>query len=246
MRWLRSGVSYHSGVMRCSMAILVVSLIVGCRNHSAVNATESKPPVEQKPMELSGGVLVAVDLQEVRIPGFIAIDEGWLEVVACTKGTREHEAIVVTDVRPSVVHAALLLIGAKPGAPARYDQETGRSIQPHGEHVEMELEWKDSQKGPQRIALAEALQSDRDLVNPEFVFSGSLFRPNTKSMGPGEHYVADFTGNVVGLATFGDEVVAVREIHSPELAVEAESWRVKSGTLPVSGTPVELVIRIVN
>ena len=63
-------------------------------------------------------------------------------------------------------------------------------------------------------------------------------------MGPGEHYVADYAGNIVGLATFGDEVVAMAEVHSPETAKEPEAWRIKSGSLPRVGTPVRLILRL--
>ena len=41
-----------------------------------------------------------------------------LELVACTKGAKEHESIVTIEARPMHVHAALLMLGARNGHPA--------------------------------------------------------------------------------------------------------------------------------
>jgi len=188
--------------------------------------------------------VVDLDARTLSVPGVIALEEGWLEVVACMAGTREHEAIFVTPVKPSVVHAALLLMGAVPGSPAQYDRTTGRTIPAKGEFLEVALEWDQQDGSTHHVQVAELLDADRELDAPLFVFSGSMIVPNSASMGPGEHYVADYAGNIVGLATFGDEVVAMAEVHSPETATEPEAWRIKSGSLPRAGTHVRLILRL--
>jgi len=45
-----------------------------------------------------------------------------LGLVACTKGTKEHESIVAIKAKPVHIHAALLLLGAEPGSPATRQQ----------------------------------------------------------------------------------------------------------------------------
>ena len=62
-------------------------------------------------------------------------------------------------------------------------------------------------------------------------------------MGPGEYYAADFAGTVVGLSTFGDEVVAVEEVRSPEAGIDPPVWRIRTGVLPEIDTPVTVVLK---
>ena len=75
------------------------------------------------------------------------------------------------------------------------------------------------------------------------MFAGSRIRANTPSMGPGEHYVADFTGSVVGLVTFGDEVIAYDEVIADKVDIDAAVWVAWPERMPPEGTRVELLIR---
>ena len=177
------------------------------------------------------------------MPGLVALDEGWLEVIACIEGSREHESIVVTSAVPSMVHAGLLLIGLEPGRPASWDRQTNSSMPPEGSEIEVRISWIDSSSGePIERSVRELLFTERSVAAPNFVFAGSMIAPNPPSLGPGEHYVADYAGTIVGLATFGDELVAAREVLSPEEAIEPRAWRVRSGILPPPGSSVTLIL----
>ena len=196
------------------------------------------------PIKLQGGIEVAGARDEVRVPAVITLDEGWLEVIACIEGTREHESIVVSSVVPSVVHAALLLIGVEPGRPAGWDSGTNTPIPPEGGELEVFVAWMDPTTGePVEHPVQDLLFTERSVSPPGFVFAGSMVAPNPPSLGPGEHYVADYAGTIVGLATFGDELVAAREVLSPEEAVEPRAWRVRSGILPPPGSAATLILR---
>ncbi|MCG8510704.1 MAG: YdjY domain-containing protein, partial [Rhodospirillales bacterium] len=59
-----------------------------------------------------------------REEGFVDLDakvvlrEGdWLELLACSPNSREHESIVTVSARPSHIHLSLLLLGAEAGKP---------------------------------------------------------------------------------------------------------------------------------
>jgi hypothetical protein len=62
-------------------------------------------------------------------------------------------------------------------------------------------------------------------------------------MGPGEHYVADRTGSVVGIVTFGDETMACTSVLSDQAELDAPEWQANSERMPEPGTRVELLIR---
>jgi hypothetical protein len=65
-------------------------------------------------------------------------------------------------------------------------------------------------------------------------------------MGPGEHYVADRTGSIVGIVTFGDETIACDEVISDKADVDAPQWQARTERMPEPGTRVRLVIRVVG
>ena len=205
----------------------------------------ASPPLENV-VTLDGGVTAWVGQGRVEFPGMVSLDQGWLEVAVCRRGSREHESIVVTDAIPSVVHAAMLLAGLEPGTPATFDEKTRLPIPPTGTVVSIELRFAASDLAidvPIVLPLAEAIEDAREQVSPVWVFAGSLVRPNPSSMGPGEYYAADYAGTVVGLSTFGDEVVAVEEVRSPESGVDPPVWRIRAGVLPEVDTAVTVVLK---
>ncbi|MBL9147277.1 MAG: hypothetical protein JNM94_01150, partial [Phycisphaerae bacterium] len=57
------------------------------------------PPV----IRLPSGIEVDRAKGEVRVPTFVACREGFLEQIACLAGTREHESLLVTEIKPSDV-----------------------------------------------------------------------------------------------------------------------------------------------
>lgn len=205
------------------------------------------PPSEPRVVTLDGDVRVEVTAGVVSFPGQIALDDGWLEVGVCRVGTREHEAIVVTGSLPSLVHAGLLLAGFESGRPGGY-HENGASFGPEGDRLEVLLQPIDEDGGASAppIPFASAVLDTRtpdEVPRLGWVFAGSAVLPNPPSMGPGEYYAADFGGSVVGLSTFGDEVLAALETRSPDSGVDEAVWRMRPGVLPPAGTPVRVVIR---
>ena len=70
-----------------------------------------------EPVKLPG-IEINVQARCVDVEATVCLREGTLELVACTKDSKEHESIVAIAARPMHVHAALLLLGAEPGNPA--------------------------------------------------------------------------------------------------------------------------------
>ncbi|MGA1393407.1 MAG: hypothetical protein ACO38W_09660, partial [Phycisphaerales bacterium] len=57
-------------------------------------------------------------------------------------------------------------------------------------------------------------------------------------------YAADFSGSVIGLVTFGDEVVAFEEVRSDQVSIDEAGFLVRRGQPPPPGTRVTLIFRI--
>jgi hypothetical protein len=177
----------------------------------------------------------------------------FLEVLCCIANTREHETLLVTKATPSVVHAALLLAGLEPGRAGGFERSPeGRlvAIKPTGTPVRVEYVYVDSASGQSvavdpRVWIKNARSDEPFGVGGRFVFAGSRMLADSRASGGSERpsrYAADLGGNVVGLSTFGDEVIALEQVMSPEAAVEAPEWVVDFSRLPPANTPVRVRI----
>jgi len=182
-------------------------------------------------------------------------------LIACTKETKEHESIVTITARPMHVHTALLLLGADNCNPAMrksVGEEGTRwvDIPPRGDPVDVYLVLRNnegkvverpisdfvtrSEERPDVPAGAEegnAQQGDTKFPKT-FLFAGSLL----VGEGPGPRtYLADQSGNVISIATFGDELLCLPGIHAK--ANDALMWRIDASKLPKVGSKVTLRLR---
>ena len=199
---------------------------------------------------------VFADIRVDAARGFIEIDaevsslihepyEGrffYLEQFVCRRGTKDHESLLVTDAMPSQIHAALLLIGLEPGRPAVWEYPQGRPVAhaPTGPPVTVEFllaggsnagsvaphEWTTTRKGSRRFP------------DGRWVFAGSAIAGSLDA----PFYEADAAGTIVGLASFGTEVVAWADPISHDESDEQLEWVADLDRVPPPGTPV--VVRI--
>ncbi len=189
----------------------------------------------------------------------------FLEVIACSPNTREHETLIVTDIKPSHLHAALLLIGLTPGEPAKWTlkDKTLISTPPTGDRITVRitytdkdgrtveadpLDWITSSRNQTSFASAEsAIAKSTDLAAPGWVFAGSKFikrpSPTDPSAPPQDFYDADGSGTIIGLTTFGSEVIAWSRVISPDAATTEPEWIADFTKTPPADTKVKVRIR---
>jgi hypothetical protein len=207
------------------------------------------------------GVRVNVKAKAVEFDGIVPIDAHspqapvvYLEVVVCSPDTREHETLVVSKARPSHVHAALLLVGLKPGSSGSFKARDDGSIQPvdpTGDPVDVIFTY--AAKGddgvdrtvhsrPQDwiVSARTGKRLDVGTARPRtpWLFGGSRF---FKRQGI-EVYDADGAGTLIGLATFGSETVGYRHTFSPDSEVDDPEWIADAKTTPAQGTSVTVRI----
>jgi hypothetical protein len=202
------------------------------------------------------GVTINVPERCVDVDGSVCLHRGTLELVACTKGTKEHESIVAIEAKPKHLHAALLLLGAKPGSPATREQlgdqaERWFDVPPSGGPVDVFLVLKDSEgklvehpisdfiaPSAKRSGASSSADKPAKFPTHTFLFAGSVLSGD----GPGpRRYLSDESGNVISLSTFGDELLCLPAIHSQD--AEALLWQVNSANLPAVGSNVTLRLR---
>jgi len=160
-----------------------------------------------------------------------------LEVFACLKGTKEHEAVVTVDVLAYEAHAGLLALGAKVGTPVRWHPTYQAAT---GCEVEVTVSYKDDQ-GKVKTVRAQDWVLDTSTGKPmahQWVFAGSRFRDDP------------LAGTRVYEAE-GGEFVCVSNFATAMLDLSIESSQTDTNLLfkafteriPPRGTPVTLVLK---
>ena len=190
----------------------------------------------------------------IEIRAWTCLDSGFVEQIACSPQTREHESLLVVKAKPSQIHAALLMAGFAPGSPGRwtYENDVLGTVDPTGEKLAILIRYADAAKPENpierpvrdwlRSATTDPAQS-RPFPEGPWVFGGSIIRKNPAHMEQGEHYVADMTGSIIGVVTFGDEVIGYSKVISDQESIESPLWEVNPETIPPPGTEVVLVVR---
>ena len=247
-----------------ALFVLVVALFSNVSG-GAEPASGDKPAPEKsaaKPVRKNvklPGLVINFRQRCVDLEGSICLDRGMLELVACTKGSKEHESIVAITARPMHVHTALLLLGANNGNPAMrkpIDEQKTRWIHvpPRGDPVNVYLVFKNregkmvehpvsefvarSDKRVDDFAAGEEGAEEGVKFPHTFLFAGSLFYGD----GPGPRkYLADLSGNVISIATFGDELLCLPGMHAK--ANDALMWQINATKLPKVGSKVTLRLR---
>jgi len=174
--------------------------------------------------------------KRVIVRGATCLDRGLLEMFACPRDTKEHEAIISIHAKAVEAHTILLAFGINPGRPMLWFE---KYYPVSGPVMNIEVWWtdKDNKLVKRR---AQDMILNRDTGKPmksDFVFGGSeqVFDPYTKK----HDYLADF-GPFINVANQPDAMIDV----SIESSDEAQGALFEANTknLPPVNTKVYIVI----
>jgi len=185
---------------------------------------------------------VPIDVHNPRTP------DTYLELIACTRDSKEHEALVMTDAKPSHIHAALLLAGANPGKPGAWDW-SGPALMAHpptGSIVDVSLRSVRNGEAIEEPASMWVARITDDALLPTIDTEGHwVFAGSREVVRQGKTwYEADGSGTVIGLATFGGETLGWTTMYNPDSGVAENVWIAANSAVPPFGTPVTVVLRV--
>lgn len=231
---------------------------------TCLQATEQDQP--QKP---SGQVIqlpgIEIDAEQsiVDVTSKVSLTDGLLELIACTEGTKEHEAIVRIEALPIHVHTALLLIGARNGTPAMRQpideaQTRWRHYRPSGDPIAVSLLVENDDGEIVERPISDFIRrsaGDPDMQDmgweqpvtdeekqqkfPDvFLFTGSHLVGDEES---GRQYLADQSGHVITISTFGDELLGLADVQSRDNGELI--WEVDPTHLPPLDSDIKLRLR---
>jgi hypothetical protein len=240
--------------MACVIAqIHLLNATSAAQEKSQVEAGESRaesPNDEQKPKpnplpvpagakRLSPRYPIWIDMKEkaVLVDGQICLREGMLEMFACTRNTKEHEAIVSVDTKAFLVHTGLLALGAEVGHPVQFQPEFKP---PTGTEIDVFVRWRD-EHGKDRQARAQDWIKDdktkKEMTYP-FVFAGSGFWTDPDN---GKKFYQAEGGDFVCVSNFGTAMLDI-PVKSSQSNDELE-FEALTEKIPGIGTPVRLVFK---
>ncbi len=223
------------------LSILVFISVFICSNILLGEEEAPFVPLADKPEQLKQldpkePIWIATDRTQVVLVGTICLREGALEFFACRERTKEHESIVVLGIKPHLIHAALLLIGAKQGKPAQF---TPTFVPPFGEKIAIHIRWKDELGRQHEVRAQEWIREVKthQEMNVPWVFTGGLFGTNTDGK---RYYLADLSGEIFGVSNFPGSIL--------DIPIESTSdnnnlvFEPNTEKIPPIGTRVTLIL----
>lgn len=237
-------------VLACA-GVLASLVLSGCAAERAITAHEWTV--------LGEGLRVDLGRRVVEFDGAVATDVHdpvtpivWLELFVTGPDSREHESLVVTRVRPSLIHAALLGVGAEPGRPGRvWMDDSGAVVREpaSGDAVRVEFVVDDGSgdalvHDPASWVVhetnGESLTDHADWGG--FVFAGS----RVVTRGGRSSYDADMTGVIVPLTSFGSGVISPRLTLSHASDLDEPVWVARGESVPRVGAPVSVRLTVLD
>ncbi|TWU48593.1 hypothetical protein Poly51_44930 [Rubripirellula tenax] len=202
---------------------------------SDIAAKAFAPPPGAKPIS-KRNLWIDAKNQRVFVDGYVAMNDGPLEMFACPAGTKEHESIVATIAKSSEVHAALLAVGAQTGTTVRF---LPRYVPATGQRIRVWICYQNDAgnfkvvDGRQWVQVAETEKT----MDVDWVFAGSGFWKDPTDNH--EYYRAD-SGDMICVSNFSTAMMDVPVASSAD-ASELE-YSPMTANIPKRGTPVRMVL----
>jgi hypothetical protein len=206
------------------VAILPILLLAGATTPSTQPAVGKLPHIQ-----------IDAKAKQVRVDCESVKADYPLEFLAVVTNTNEYEAVVRSEVKPSDLHLALLMIGLAPGQPIHYSESTKTWLPPTGAPVDI---WFEYQKDGKAVS-APAYRWMRDVKTRKeappmtWVFTGSKVEED-------HSYGADATGCIVGVINNELSVLDVPALKSR--ALEARQYERNPDLIPPTGTAVTMIL----
>ncbi len=172
------------------------------------------------------------DKKRILLVAEVCLRQGLLEVLMCKKNTKEHEAILRTDIDARYIHASLVAIGAEKGNPVQFVNPQTNEIEykaASGQTIKITVCYQ--RDGKVHTHPAQEWILDKTTKKPmkhEWVFAGSRFVKNPDRPDDPPYYCAN-NGEVIAISNFSDSMLdlPVKIGHeNDDLFFDAETKRI--------------------
>jgi hypothetical protein len=174
--------------------------------------------------------------KRVVVDGSVVLREGQLEMLACPRGTKEHEAIIAVDTKAYAVHAGLLAAGAQVGTPVQFQPKYQPAT---GTEIDVQVVWTDRNGKVHTDRAQDWIKNVKTGKAMEYpwVFAGSGFWQSDPG-GP-KHYMAE-SGDFICISNFPSAMLDL-PVESSQ-SNDALLFQANTDRIPPLGTRVRLVL----
>lgn len=209
---------------------------------TAPRITETSPGVYQ-----IGKMRLDKKARALSFQAAVNMDEGALEYLLVSPHGCAHESLLITEVRPSDIHFAMLLLGAK-GAPNANEPDNQPQAapqlnfeslkyapKPEGDGIQISVRWQ--QDGSPKTTPIEDwlfhIETEKAMTRGPWIYSGSYLS--------GQTFAAEAEGNLAAVV-----LNPAALINNPRTGnTDDRVWLVHKDAVPKKGTPVELTLTLV-
>ena len=227
------------GMVRHAGIVLAISLCsVGINTRTVWSQAQDTLHEQQEPSIVKlreglykvGSVILDRAQNEIRLEGEVNMQRGAIEYLACARGGKLHESVLVIDVEPYELQVALLLLGLEPGGNIEYQ---GDARTPQGDSLEIWVEWEE--KGEMKRHRAEDCVFDlvekRTMTPTPWIFTGSKIEDGV--------FIANVERSL--MATYHDPYALLN--HPLPTGADDTVYKVNEALVPKKGTPVTVLMR---
>ena len=168
----------------------------------------------------------------IAFPATVNLREGPIEYVLVTDSGKIHESLLRTDVNPSSIQMALLLLSAT--APVTNAAPGTRSQAIAGSRIGIEISWVDKKKIRRQRAgdfVWDRAAKSR-LGRGKWYFCGSSFRP--------DGFAAQLDGSIITVIDDGDAIIGSQASRRED----DDNWLAYGSALPPGDSEVEVMLTV--
>lgn len=219
------------------LLFLYASVLLARQKEASSSTKNSDSSAQTNPIEKIdefryriGNVTLDSKKRELSIPGMINMEKGVVELLACARGGKTHESILVLDIIPYHLQVSLLLLGLKYRGGVEYQ---GDPKIPKGDSVEVWVTWKG--EGAEKTVRGEDLvwniTEKKSMEHTPWIFVGSKMIEG--------RFMADQEKSLI--TTYHDPFT-IFDNPSPDGAND-DLYKVNEQIVPAKGTPVTITIK---
>lgn len=247
---------------RILLSILLFASVVACQK----GQDKQQEPKKQDPAAVLKEVLASFEKEglkldakkrSVTIPVVVNTPQDPIEYLLIHKRGKKHESVFWTETKPSILNAALLMIGLEKGKNATYVEKdpppTLEQIQngadpltitsPKGKPYYMTVRWTTPEKQVEEFCIEDLildLTTREPIGRCEWVYLGG--RMAQLYTDDPEVYIADFEGNLISICYLTPDNHLGTMVH--ERARDDQNWWT-TNKLPEPGTAMEFTFHAV-
>lgn len=251
--------------MKALLSVLILASAVACQGDKP--APQQQDPKQQDPQDVLKQVLASFKKEGIKldakkrtvtIPAVVNTPQDPVEYLLIHRKGKKHEAVFLTETKPSILNAALLMIGFEKGKNATFVEKkpapTLEEVQngadplivtpPKGKKFYMTARWTTPDKKVVEHCVEDLLfelSTQEPMGHCEWIYLGGRMAQIYKN--DPEVYVADLEGNLISVCYLSPDNHLGTMSH--ERARDDQNWWTTT-TTPEPGTPVEFIFHAIE